>query len=75
MTASAPPTTSCPPPAFRSSGKTLSAPFIVGDDYGTRCSTVFALDHDRTVEFVERSFAPDGTATGDVRLRFRLQQR
>ncbi|MBK6601151.1 MAG: NRDE family protein [Betaproteobacteria bacterium] len=53
----------------------LSAPFIVGDDYGTRCSTVFALDHDRTLEFVERSFATDGTPTGDVRLRFRLQQR
>lgn len=50
----------------------LSAPFIVGADYGTRSSTAFTVDERREVEFVERSFAPDGRCSGEVRVRFRL---
>jgi len=53
----------------------LSAPFIVGADYGTRCSTAFTIDARQEVQFVERSFAPDGRCSGEVRERFRLRGR
>jgi uncharacterized protein with NRDE domain len=50
----------------------LSAPFIVGEGYGTRCSTILAIDREGGVRFHERSFGPDGRATGDVVETFRL---
>ncbi|MFO1396949.1 MAG: NRDE family protein [Burkholderiales bacterium] len=46
--------------------RTLSSPFIVGERYGTRCSTIFAIDRDGRARFVERRFAPDGTVSGEV---------
>jgi uncharacterized protein with NRDE domain len=52
----------------------LSAPFIVSERYGTRCSTVFTVDRHGRARFVERSFAPDGRATGDVVEEFRLME-
>ena len=48
----------------------LSAPFIVSDGYGTRCSTVLTLARDGTARFVERSFDPAGRLTGEVDIRF-----
>lgn len=48
----------------------LSAVFIVGERYGTRCSTVLAVARDGRARFVERSFAPDGSPTGEVDVRF-----
>jgi len=53
----------------------LSAPFIVGADYGTRCSTAFTVDAGREVDFVERAFTPEGRCSGEVRERFRLTDR
>jgi uncharacterized protein with NRDE domain len=50
----------------------LSAPFIVSDSYGTRCSTLVAISRDGTARFIERSFDPAGRATGEVDLRFTL---
>ncbi len=50
----------------------LSAPFIVDDHYGTRCSTVIIVDRDGTVSFVERRFGPAGRDLGTVRERFGL---
>jgi uncharacterized protein with NRDE domain len=44
----------------------LSAPFIVSDDYGTRCSTVFTIDRHGHAHFHERSFDPRGEPTGDA---------
>jgi len=44
----------------------LSSPFIVSERYGTRCSTVFTVDREGRARFHERSFAPDGSTTGDV---------
>ena len=41
----------------------LSAPFIVSEGYGTRCSTVVAIGHDG-IAFAERRFGPDGAETG-----------
>jgi uncharacterized protein with NRDE domain len=53
----------------------LSAPFIVSPDYGTRCSTVFAVDGTGNLQFIERSFAADGSPSGEVREAFRLRTR
>jgi len=41
--------------------------FIVSPSYGTRSSTVVLLHVDGTIEFVERRFAPEGSATGTSR--------
>jgi uncharacterized protein with NRDE domain len=52
----------------------LSAIFIRDERYGTRCSTVLAIGRDGVATFVERSFAPDGTSTGEVTETFALQR-
>jgi uncharacterized protein with NRDE domain len=49
----------------------LSAPFIVSDDYGTRCSTVLLIDRHRQVSIEERSHRTDGAVTHRVRMAFR----
>lgn len=49
----------------------LSSPFIVSDGYGTRSSTIVTIDRDGVVRFVERSFDPRGTITGNAAFRFR----
>ena len=51
----------------------LSSPFIVGEEYGTRCTTVVTVHRDGKVRFVERSFDPAGNAIGDVDYRFTLR--
>ncbi len=51
----------------------LSAPFIVGEDYGTRCSTVVLVD-DEGMLFAERRFDPDGRALGTDLRRFPLSR-
>lgn len=50
--------------------RALTAPFIVADTYGTRCSTSLLYANDGRVEFCERRFAPDGTTTGDSNFTF-----
>jgi uncharacterized protein with NRDE domain len=51
----------------------LSSPFIVSPEYGTRCSTVFAVDAEGgAARLVERSFDAAGDATGEVDFRFAL---
>jgi uncharacterized protein with NRDE domain len=47
----------------------LSSPFIVGQDYGTRASTVLLIgDHETWLH--ERRFGPGGLAQGETLLRF-----
>lgn len=47
------------------------APVFIRDFiYGTRCSTVLALSHTGHGRIVERSFAPDGSVTGEVSIGF-----
>jgi len=46
----------------------LSAPFIVSDDYGTRCSTVVLIGRDGQISAEERSHAADGGVTIRVRI-------
>jgi uncharacterized protein with NRDE domain len=50
----------------------LSPPFIVGEDYGTRCSTVLAVSRSGEAKLVERSFDARGDAAGDVEFAFEL---
>ncbi len=48
----------------------LSAPFIVSDGYGTRCSTVLTIDRAGTAVMTERRFDATGAPVGDVVERF-----
>lgn len=48
----------------------LSPAFIRGERYGTRASTVVAIDHAGAGLVVERRFGPEGRAEGETRLRF-----
>lgn len=41
--------------------------FIVSPSYGTRSSTVLLVEESGRMEFIERRFAPDGSATGTGR--------
>lgn len=44
--------------------RTLSAPFIVSEGYGTRASTVLLIDHQGNAIFEERCFGQGGRALG-----------
>ena len=44
--------------------------FVLNPVYGTRCSTVVAIDRNGNGIFLERRFGPSGTATGESRLPF-----
>lgn len=52
--------------------RALSAVFIAGERYGTRCSTVYAIDRAGGATFIERSFRPGGAPAGEVIERYRL---
>ncbi|QOC23271.1 NRDE family protein [Wenzhouxiangella sp. AB-CW3] len=49
----------------------LSSPFIVGERYGTRCTTVLALQSRCLV--AERSYAAAGQPSGELRYEFTLR--
>jgi uncharacterized protein with NRDE domain len=44
--------------------RALSPPFVAGDTYGTRCSSVVMIGHDHFV-FAERRFGPQGVPAGE----------
>lgn len=44
--------------------RVLSPPFILGAEYGTRCSSVVLVAEDRIV-FAERRYGPSGVSTGE----------
>jgi uncharacterized protein with NRDE domain len=50
--------------------RALTAPFIVAEDYGTRCSTTLLTTNDGRIEFSERRFAADGTTSGESNFSF-----
>ena len=58
----------------RARERLLSSPFIVSDNYGTRCSTLVMLGRDGTAHFLERSFDERGFVAGEVAFRFLLDQ-
>jgi uncharacterized protein with NRDE domain len=47
----------------------LSSAFIRGEQYGTRASTVVAIDHDGHGVIAERRFGPNGRFHGETMLR------
>ncbi len=51
----------------------LSPPFITGDRYGTRSSTLLLVRHDGEVIFHEKRFAAAGIAAGEDLRVFRLE--
>ena len=48
----------------------LSPVFIRNTVYGTRCSTIVAIDVAGQGEIIERRYSPSGAATGETSLRF-----
>jgi uncharacterized protein with NRDE domain len=53
----------------------LSPRFIVSPGYGTRASTVLLVEHGGAATLLERSFAPGGVASGEVRHEFTVGAR
>lgn len=50
--------------------RAITAPFIVTEDYGTRCSSILLWRNSGEVEFVERRFDASGDQTGQSRFTF-----
>ncbi len=50
--------------------RALTAPFIVSETYGTRCSTIVMIANDGKTEFCERRFDSRGVARGDSSFSF-----
>lgn len=48
---------------------------ILGETYGTRCSTIVQRSDDGAISFAERSFAPDGTPGDTIRYAFGVSSR
>lgn len=48
----------------------LTAPFVLNPGYGTRCSTVVAVDHAGRGQIIERRFDPAGSVTSETSLAF-----
>ena len=55
--------------------RVLSAPFITGENYGTRSSTVLTISRDGEGHLVEQSFDPRGVPSGRVEHTFTLTTR
>lgn len=50
--------------------RALSAPFIVSDTYGTRCSTILLITNKGRIDFCERRFDPGGARSGESNFSF-----
>lgn len=48
----------------------VSPPFVRGAIYGTRATTLIAMDHDGRGRIIERRFGPEGVPQGQTALRF-----
>ena len=51
--------------------RAVSAPFIVNERYGTRCSTVLLVERNGRTVLHERRFDQEGTQTGVTRFEFK----
>ena len=51
----------------------LSSAFIRGTDYGTRASTLLAIDHDGGGFIHERRFGPEGVFVGETRVEIGVE--
>jgi len=55
--------------------KTLTSPFIVAPDYGTRCSTTLFWSHSGNITLGERRFDEKGEVSGESRFSFAVDDR
>lgn len=55
--------------------KALTAPFIIGENYGTRSTSVVTVTGDDNLTMVERRFDPDGTSSGETKVQYALRER
>ena len=51
--------------------RALSAPFVMHERYGTRCSTLLLVEHDGNTTMFERRFDATGAQTGSTRMQFK----
>ena len=49
--------------------RTLSSPFVLHESYGTRCSTIVAIEPTGGCYIAERRFDPSGTRSGETEYR------
>ena len=54
--------------------RVLSAPFITGENYGTRCSTVVTICREGKARLIEQSFGARGEPTTRVELSFTVSK-
>lgn len=54
--------------------KALTAPFIIGENYGTRSTSVVTVSGNDLVTMVERRFEPDGSSSGETDVQFSLRE-
>ena len=52
----------------------MSPPFIVGEDYGTRCTTLLTVSRNCEARLLERSFDARGNPTGEVEFEFEVSR-
>ena len=52
----------------------LSAPFVLHPSYGTRCSTVLAIEPSGAFHMAERRFDPGGACTGETQYRLAAEE-
>jgi uncharacterized protein with NRDE domain len=52
----------------------VSAPFIVNEIYGTRCTTVVLVDREGGVQVEERRYSPAGETTGRTTIAFHTRR-
>jgi uncharacterized protein with NRDE domain len=50
--------------------RAITAPFIISEEYGTRCSSVLLWRNSGEVEFIERRFDAAGSRTGQSKFTF-----
>jgi uncharacterized protein with NRDE domain len=58
-----------PVPGTRASGVS-ARPFVIGQEYGTRCSTVITVNDEGYCHFIERRFGPNGLPMGESAFEF-----
>ncbi len=54
--------------------RALTAPFIVGENYGTRSTSLLTMDAAGSCRFLERRFDRAGDSTGDSEATFQLRE-
>jgi uncharacterized protein with NRDE domain len=52
--------------------RSLSSPFIAGETYGTRASSVILVDRGGRARFIERTFGPNGVMGGERQFTVKL---